>query len=389
MPSSTRDLWLTRLYYLICFGGTGFISPFLNLFFVRLGFSGSRIGWIMASCSVVALVAAPFWTSRNDKWRNPRAVLQVFLILTALSYLWLSQQTLYWGVLGAMLLRTFVYVGVPPLSDSLALSVTRAVKKGFGTVRLWNSAGWIFAGLLSGWLVEQTDARAALILGSVTFFLGALILFPISLQNFSTPPGTTNRSSVIRDMLHNRPMIRLGILVIAVGIANNGVQQFEAVYMDTLGASETVIGIASILGAVVEVPCMLWADRLVSRWGAPRLLRISMMMLVGIRLTVFVIPTIPTILVIKAITGVAFSFYVIAFIGFINNYNPQQQTRTVLALYNVTLPSLLGMIAPPLAGEAYDQLGARWLYAIAAVGYLLGWLSLRTLASQRDREVAD
>ena len=86
-----RDLWLTRLYYLIPLGGAGFLSPFLNLFYARQGLTGFEIGWVSALASLVALVAAPLWTSQSENSRHPRRMLQVSLFLIGLGYLWLGQ----------------------------------------------------------------------------------------------------------------------------------------------------------------------------------------------------------------------------------------------------------------------------------------------------------
>jgi MFS family permease len=374
-----RDLRLTRLYYFVFLGGTGFILPFLNLFFVRRGLSGTQIGAVVASGSVVALMAGPFWASHNERWRNPRAMLQASLLCMALGYLLLSQQTLFWGIIALTVFRILISAGVGPLSDSLALSVTAAVQKGFGSVRVYASMGWVVFVLFGGWLVDQTSLQAGLIAGSVTTLLGAIILFPIGVHNFSAPK-THERPSfrvAIRRVLNHRAMIGVGSMIAITGIANSGVANFETVYLDTLGAEETLIGIAGMLGAVVEIPCMPWADRLVSRKGSYRLLLISMLMTAALRALVLLVPAVATIMLARALAGISFSFYVIALVRFIGEQVPPHETRTVLALYNVTLASLIGIVAPPLAGMAYDAFGARWLYAVAVVGYLLGWVSLR------------
>ncbi|HLY25186.1 MAG TPA: MFS transporter, partial [Aggregatilineales bacterium] len=97
-PSPQRDLQFTRLYYAAFFGGTAFISPFLYLFFIQQGLNGVQVGWTLSLAATVTLLAAPFWANRNTSWRNPRGALQIFLILTALTLLWLSQQTMFWGI---------------------------------------------------------------------------------------------------------------------------------------------------------------------------------------------------------------------------------------------------------------------------------------------------
>ncbi|HVO69850.1 MAG TPA: hypothetical protein VMT24_07385 [Aggregatilineaceae bacterium] len=57
------------------------------------------------------------------------------------------------------------------------------------------------------------------------------------------------------------------------------------------------------------------------------------------------VPAVMTILVERA-----FSFYTVAPIRFIAQQTCPQETRTVLALYTVTLASLIGIVAPPFAG---------------------------------------
>lgn len=376
------DLWLTRLYYFIYFGGGGLALPFLTLFYSRLDFSGTQIGWITAVGSVVSLIAAPVWTNRSYRWRNPRAVLQGSLFFGSLCYLWLSQQQLFWGVLAVTAVRTLVMAGVSPLSDSLALSVINKVSKGFGTVRVWASAGWAVAGLFAGWLMEQTSVRSSIVFASVTTFMALLILFLIDSIHFRPAPGQLRAPlgiplrTIIRGVLQDRAMVGVGLMIIITGIMNNGVGQFETIYLDTLGASDQLIGIAVIMGAVVEIPSMLVTDRLMARRGAYRLLLTAMIMNAGLRALVLIVPAVGTIMVERALGGISFSFYVIGLFTFISQHTTMPQTRTVMALYNVTLVSLIGIITPPAAGAIYDWVGARWLYAIASAGYVLGWMAL-------------
>src|SRR5437879_4481348 len=120
-PPGSSDLRLTRLYYLVYFASLGFISPFLNLYLVHRGLSGTEIGIVGAVVAVITLIAAPFWANRNDRWKNPRGVLQILLFVTGLGYLWLSQQTLFWGIVLVSGVQGIFGAGIPALSDSLAL----------------------------------------------------------------------------------------------------------------------------------------------------------------------------------------------------------------------------------------------------------------------------
>ena len=55
--------------------------------------------------------------------------------------------------------------------------------------------------------------------------------------------------------------------VIFMGFLNNGVLQFENVYLSQLGASKQLISVAGILSAIVELPSMIYADRIIRRVG--------------------------------------------------------------------------------------------------------------------------
>ena len=397
-PSFHRSLRLTRLYYFTFLGGSGFIMPYLNLFYARLGLSGTQIGWVAAAAALVALVAAPLWASRARRSRSPRRFLQGALLLVAAGYLWLSRQTTFAAILLVTAARTLVGAGIGPQSDALALQVTRRADAGFGSVRVWASIGWIFSVLAGGWLAQQVGIQASFWGVTLVTLLAIVLVGLIDIDSFipSVPNGErrlplleANEAppiplpgirQAVDFLLHSPAMLGVALMMFVIGIANSGVLQFETIYLDSLGASESLLGVAGVLGAVVEVPCMLWADSLVRRRGPHLLLMLAMPMNIALRGIIFLLPGVSTIMLVRAMGGVSFSFYTVALVKFISQQSEAagagQMTGTLLALYTVTLTSLIGIIASPLAGFLFDHLGARGLYPIAALGYLLGWLIL-------------
>jgi MFS family permease len=121
---------------------------------------------------------------------------------------------------------------------------------------------------------------------------------------------------------------------------------------------------------------MIYADRFVHRIGAHRLMLIALTMTFFQRFTVLLLPFIPTIMIVRFIGGVAFSFYTISFVGLISSRTQSSETGTVLALFTVTIAGLVNIIAAPVGGAIFDTVGARWLYAFSAAGYIIGATSL-------------
>ena len=117
---------------------------------------------------------------------------------------------------------------------------------------------------------------------------------------------------------------------------------------------------------------MIYADRFVRRVGAHRVMILALVMISIQRATVFLLPSIATIMIVRFLGGVSFSFYTISYMGLISSRTKAGETGTVLALYTVTLAGLVSMLAAPIGGALFDANGARPLYAFATVGYAIG-----------------
>jgi PPP family 3-phenylpropionic acid transporter len=365
------------MYFLLWFAAQGFSMPFLNLFYVGLGLSGTEIGWVTSIGSIVILIASPLWANHNDRWRNPRGILQLLLVVTGLTFFWQSQQVLFWGIVLVRICQAIFSAGIPPLSDSLALSVVRTTRAGYGSIRTFGSIGWVIFVPIAGWVVEHTDYKTSLIGSAILASLAAVFLFPIGKHHFAAKreiiPGIRE---IVGKILRNPMMAGAGLMMIIIGISGSGVFQFQGVYLDKLGANGVIIGIASMMAAVVEIPFMIWTDRLAPRWGAYRMLLVAMLLYAALRAMVWLFPSIPLILLMQAVGGAAFSLYTVGLVRFIAEQTDDHETKTILAIYTITLTSLIGIVSAPLIGLALDRLGPGSLYIIASGGYLLAGLSL-------------
>ena len=373
------DLLFARLYYLAYMGGSGFINPFVNLFYVSLNFSGKQIGTIASTSSIVGLFAAPLLVNRIKKHPRARSFLQLALALGALAYFAIGQQSSYLPVILLITLQALAISGISPISDAMAVSISRVTDAGYGSIRVFGSLGWIFMVPISGWVVQRWGLQSGFSGVSLAWLCAAGLVFFISAQHFTSQtqgqPQTNLRVSFGK-VFHNRTLFGFAIAIVAIGFLNNGVLQFENVFLSRLGASKQLISIAGIMGAIVELPFMLISDRIMRRMGPHPMLLVALTLTCLQRVTVLLLPSIATIMVVRFIGGMAFSLYTISFIGLISSNTEAHETGTILALYTVTLGSLVNIVASPLMGELYDLIGPRWLYAFSASGYAIAVASL-------------
>jgi PPP family 3-phenylpropionic acid transporter len=375
-----RDLIFARAYYFAFMGGWGFILPFVNLFYVSLGLSGAQIGTVGSVSAIVGLVVSPVIVSEIKKRPQARGILQVSLMLAATGYFLLGQQTVFPAILVIIFFQSLVGAGIMPASDAMAVHVSQEAGTGYGSVRVWASVGWILTVPASGWLIERFGFQAGFLGVSLMWLTGALLTLLIEPRYFVRPQMAgqprSNLRTAFRQIARDRTLLGYAVALVFIGFLNNGVLQFENVFLSQLGASKVLISFAGILSAIVELPFMVYADRYVRRAGAHRVMLFAITMLLLQRAAVLLFPAIATIMVVRFIGGVSFSFMTIGSVFLISSRTDPNETGTVLAIYTVTLAGLVSMLAAPISGTIFDVIGARWLYALAVLGYGIGFLSM-------------
>jgi PPP family 3-phenylpropionic acid transporter len=384
-----RDLIFARAYYFAFMGGWGFVLPFVNLFYVSVGLKGAQIGTIGSISSIVGLIVSPIIVNEIKKRPQARGILQASLMLAAVFYFLLGQQTTFLAIMVIVFFQSLAGAGIMPASDAMAVHVSQEAGTGYGSVRAWASVGWILIVPVSGWLIERFGFEAGFLGVSLMWLTAALLTLLIQPRYFISPTRTgqprSNLRTAFQYIAQDRTLLGYAIAVVFMGFLNNGVLQFENVFLSELGASKQLISIAGILSAIVEIPFMVYADRYVRRVGPHRVMLFAISMLFFQRAAVLLFPSIATIMIVRFIGGVSFSFMTIGSVFLISSRTQPGETGTVLAIYTVTLAGLVNMLSAPVAGAIFDVIGARWLYALAACGYAMGLLSLWLTRTEQAR----
>ena len=391
MPAQ-RNLWTLRLYYFLLIGGGGFLFPFVNLFYTRQGLSGTEIGWLSTIASLVALIAAPWWGRRSDATTHPRRLLQFGLLATSLCMLALSQQTIFAWMALIVSLDALLSVGVPPLSDVVALAVTKQGRAGYGSVRLWGSLGWAVTALVGGWLIEQTGLFTMFAGYAITGFISIALLALLRIprlnhqpDRMAAPPTPRLRQSLTQ-LTRDRTLLGLACALSVLLFAINGIRQFEPVFLSQLGAGETIIRagehdrcsdrtagdvvgrsvgaatwIGSIAADVVSALCSVCAQRghRADDSGDSLLARDRRR---GIQL-------------LCGGSGVVHRR------GRTRSPGDDDDGRL-----HRHAAALVRMVSAPVGGWVFDVCGAYALYVIGVIGSALGWLIMKVMVKDRKAE---
>lgn len=368
-----RDLRLARVYYFVFIGALGFSSPFINLFYLQQGLNGAEIGLVVLISSFAGLLVAPLWGRLSDGGFSIIRLLQLSLVATAVVLVIRSQLgTFAWIALFASI-QGVVGSGIGPLSDTVALRVTEARRAGYGSVRVFGSAGWTVIVPIAGWLIQSTSLVLGFVGNAIGYALSALLLLRMRLPPATHLVGSEPRAKggltdAARTVLGNSALVGLALAVIVRGMLNDGQNQFGNIYLQQLGASTGLIGLASMVGAVVELPSMFAADRVVRRIGSTRTLLLSFLVSGAKFVVVLAFPSVWTVMLVRALEGMGLSLYLIGLLTFISEHSPSSQRATLLAFFTVTLAGLISMVGAVVGGVIFDAAGAYWLYGLALVG---------------------
>jgi len=382
----TSDLWKIRVYFALFFGAGGILYPFISLYYEQVGLTGAQMGLLTSLGWTISLLFAPLWGRWGDTARRPRLVLQIALVGSGMSNLFLGLQSTFLTIAIFIAIGSFFDNSLDSLSTTHTLAITDGTKSGFGSVRLFGSIGWAIAAPLAGWLIERTGMLVPFAGYALATILGAVLLtFIATTRNTNLPQSEATRpplGKVLANLARDRSMLGLALALFIIWLTGTGRAQFEAIYLTQLGASVGVVGVANAIGAIIEPPFMLLSDQYVRRFGAGAVLRLAMLVQAAGMAAVVAIPSVASIIVFRAVQGISFSLTTVSLVSYIVEGAPEGQSTTTMSLYYVTLHGLVIMMAAPINGIFFDLLGAYWLYAIGLGGALLGWLILRLTARQ-------
>jgi PPP family 3-phenylpropionic acid transporter len=385
-----NNLKSIRIFFFVFIGSTAFLYPYLSLFLSRKGLNGLQIGVVMTINAIVAMFAAPLWINLSKKFSRQQLAIQISLFFSSIGIIFLCKINTFLGLIFAIGLHSLLRSGLEPLSDSLAMVILKQeTKAGFGSVRLWGSMGWAILVVLSGWIIQNSSTIISFMICAVLQIIAAIILFRIVLSVPKAEHQKSKKSPVfesksIKVILSNGPLLYLIAALTCYWSMKTGLWNLEAVYLDQLGANESFIGIANMINAAVEIPFLLYADRLREKIGSIGLL-LGAFIASGINmLMVIIVPTVTMVVLGHILQGVSFGFFSVGLIEFINENTSSTESASVYALITVTLKSCVSIIFSPIDGLIFDVYGGYGLFILGLVSSLFACIILIILNRKRN-----
>jgi PPP family 3-phenylpropionic acid transporter len=380
MPADERalrkNILLFSLFFLLFFAGIGLIMPFLSLQFKAVGYNGVQISLLNMLSALAVILTAPQYGLIFDRSKDKRLILLISLTITTVTLFLIPYLRAFGAMLVIYTINRVIVSSSITASENLSYQVSAdkngEEKAGFGSLRMWGSLGFALTALLGGMIFQNfgllRNSRIFLGLMAATFVV--LLLMPESIfrERRSTESGETTLSTrgVIKLIAKDQYLL---LTVVALALTDplfDGVRSFEPIFMEELGLPVSVIGLAATLSALLEVPMMLGADRLIERIGVQNLVIAILSFDLTRRLLVWIFPSGWVVFALNIMTAISFTLRLITTVHLINLRIPKQYTTTALTFVFNTLNGIMYILSNAISGVIYDAFGARQIYLVSA-----------------------
>jgi PPP family 3-phenylpropionic acid transporter len=346
------------------FGAIGAYVPFAALYFRELGFSGTRIGMLVALLSIGTAIVGPVAAGIADIRGLHRSIIRVGLFGSVIAAIALTQTTSFWPFFLLTALFAACMAPISSLLDGYAMTITERSGISFGRLRVWGSAGYMLVVLVVGrWTGDIVDERIYL---AVALGIGLALIATFNLPPMGHHVRPTALSG-IREITRNKPLMLLMVIALFSASGTAILNNFLGIHLEEIDGSARLVGPAFAISGASELPVIALGGVLMRRIQ-PIWLLTGALAIYALRLVIYGTTEQPDlVLVLQAFHGLSFGIFLITTVS--------MAFRLAGPLYAATAQALLtamsfgfGSIAGSLIGGLLlDRVGTSGLFHGAAV----------------------
>ncbi len=361
------------------------INPILSLYLMNhLGFSPSQAGQIIAVAAIGAIVAPFLAAYVVDRFVSARVMLAACHGLAGAAIAAFSMSRSFWTVYVLYFVYGLLFLPTHGLSNTVVLHRVRDVKRDFGSIRMWGTAGWVFIAWTFGlfWLggaaPGEPDPRLADALRLCAMLHAALAVYSLVLpreKRAGGAPATLIPWDAFR--VFARPSVM--VLCIATLFTSAIHQHYYfgmGPFLKSLGVAENHIMPLISIGQAAEVLMLGLLGRALTRLGTKRVLLIALAAQT-LRFTVFSIGSpFPLVVAALATHGFCYAFFFTASYIYIDEHSSREARAGAQQLFTILIMGagyFLGHISAGKLGEwfldpATNAIHFRPFWAVPAAG---------------------
>ena len=286
-PKSDKKFWTLRYTLLnaLYFSAFCTIHAMAAVYLLANGFSNTEVGILLAVANISSAIIQPIIAGVIDKggWlSNKRFILISVLIILAGSLTLMffnNSKIIVFAVYAIIYMIQFAY---QPVMTALCFEYQKAgCNIYYGLARGLGSASFAITSAFIGGLVEKNGVTLLLIVNIVTMVLSAILIItfikPKSVNETGTEEDKKEKQKrSFKDFVFSYPAFTVFLIgTICFFFAHNMINDFMIQIIKSLGGSETELGFANFLQAILELPVMAIIGIILKKISSDKMLLVS------------------------------------------------------------------------------------------------------------------
>ena len=364
MGTNQTALFWSKAFYFCFYAAAAALLPFLALYYESQGLSGRQIGFLTGISPLVGLIAAPLWSALADFFRRHKAIWMISITGAITMALVLSQVSFFLYLIPVVILFAFFASPIVPLADNAVMALLVGRKDQYGRQRIWGAIGWGVAAPLIGQLIETSGLQWSFWGYAIIMFISLLIVQRIPLNQVSQQVPFWRGA---RSLLSNRSWLLFLFLVFVGGAGQAVIHNYLFLYMNEMGASKTLMGLALTVATISELPMFFFADRLLVRWSARGLFVFGTIMYVFRAILLSLINMPQLILLTQLFHGLTFTAMWVAGVSYADEIAPSGLGATAQGLFNGIFMGIASATGAMVGGILYQDYGGAIMYRTMSI----------------------
>lgn len=364
--------WRLSGFYFFYFASLGALIPFWGLYLKDRGFSPVAIGELTAVFMATKIVAPNLWGWIADRRGSRLPIVRMASLLSLLIFSAIYAVQGFWGIAAVMALFSFFWNASLPQMEAVTFNHLGPRFRHYARIRLWGSIGFVVAVLTLGAVVER--AGTGLVPGLVLVLFGGIWLSTLAIPESAQLSDGRKSTSVTR--LLRKPEIAAFLATCFLMQASHGaLYAFYSIHLTEAGYASATVGALWAWGVVAEVLVFLLMHRLLGRFGARRILLVSLgLAVLRWLLTGGFVDSLAIQIFAQTLHAATFGTFHAAAIHLVHHYFGGRTQGRGQALYSSLSFGAGGALGSLLSGVLWSDAGAGVTFGLSALAAGLGWV---------------
>jgi len=364
--------WRLSSFYFFYFAALGALIPFWGLYLKDCGFTPLAIGELMAVLMATKIVAPNLWGWIADRTGAHLSMVRLASLSALLTFSGIFAVDGFWGIALVMALFGFFWNASLPQIEAITFNHLGPRAHRYATIRLWGSVGFIIVVPALGVAVERIGTQV--IPELVLALYAGIWLSSLVIPDPGQPP--VERSSSSLSALLRRPEIAAFLMAcFLMQVSHGAFYVFYFLYLTEAGYSNTAVGALLAWSVILEVLVFWRMHHLLERFGARRILLVSLGLAVLRWLLTGGFAANPLLqLFAQTLHAVTFGAFHAAAIHLVHQLLSGRTQSRGQALYSSLSFGAGTAVGSLLSGVLWSKVGAGLTFVLSAPVAGLGWL---------------